>query len=137
MNNFKVGNKVERIKPQTVTNITLGGYLEIDNESVYVHCSDGFKLSPPKIIYSNPPLSHFELRIEHAKGADIEFRSNSDRWLYVSIPSWLEDHDYRVKQIKSEAEKRIDILQKMIDDYGQHIINCRCELSSLKPKINY
>jgi len=135
MSKFKVGDEVQelRFKNSILTIDHVNGPIISFKGEVYQAHEANYKLFT---VYPNLPLSHFELRVEHAKGADIEFRSNSDEWFYVFSPTWLEHYEYRVKPVKSDAEKRIDVLQKMIDDHEQHIINCRCELSYLKPNIN-
>ena len=136
MSKFKVGDKVQEHVFQnpilTIEHVN-GPLIMFEDEGHHRHEAH-YKLVP---VYPNPPLSHSELRIEHAKGANIEVIDNFGQWSYIAKPGWFDTCYYRVKKEKTKHELRIDKLEKMINDHKVAINIFNQELSHLKPKINY
>ena len=47
-----------------------------------------------------PPLkkrAHYDLRIAHANGAEIEMKVSNNTWAEITNPSFIEHHEYRIK----------------------------------------
>jgi hypothetical protein len=62
-------------------------------------------------VYPNPPQKHKDVIIEWAKGAEIEYRYQSEEWCSVSTPLWRSEMQYRVKPQTSDKEARIKKLE--------------------------
>lgn len=41
--------------------------------------------------------AHYDLRIAHANGAEIEMKISNNTWMEITNPSFVEDIEYRIK----------------------------------------
>ena len=132
MKEFEVGDIVIRTEASyntslsDITNVlALGQRCKV----TYSHSSDicvgegdtpywagNFKLAPTQ--YSDPPLSHWRLRVEYAKGAKIEYFSASlSGWLPTTFPTWGKDTRYRIRSITTINQRKIATLEQSIEDF--------------------
>jgi len=136
MKEFEVGDIVIRTEASyntslsDITNVlALGQRCKV----TYSHSSDicvgegdtpywagNFKLAPTQ--YSDPPLSHWRLRVEYAKGAKIEYFSASlSGWLPTAYPNWGKDTRYRVRPEPTVYQLKIAALEKAIEDFRNEV----------------
>ena len=88
--------------------------------------------------YANSPLPHCDMRIEHAKGANIESSiTNNGPWVFVANPEWQPHLRYRVKVEKTKDDLRIEELERRIAEDLRILDKHKKELIKLKPTIHY
>tara|TARA_R110000803_G_scaffold153578_1_gene218465 strand:- start:162 stop:443 length:282 start_codon:yes stop_codon:yes gene_type:complete len=90
--------------------------------------------------YANQSLPHCDMRIEHAKGANIESSiTNNGPWCFVADPEWQPHLKYRVKvePVKTQDDLRIEELERLILEKEHFISKYKKELAKLKPTVHY
>tara|TARA_R110000782_G_scaffold99512_1_gene185283 strand:+ start:290 stop:571 length:282 start_codon:yes stop_codon:yes gene_type:complete len=90
--------------------------------------------------YANSPLPHCDMRIEHAKGANIETSiTNNGPWCFVADPEWQPHLRYRVtvEPVKTKDDLRIEELEQHIAENLRILDKHKKELIKLKPTIHY
>ena len=136
MNVFQVGDIVIRtaeLNQIPNSNLAVDQRCEVNySDRSYIRVNGGntlyltgnFKLAPTQ--YLDPPLPHWGLRVEYAKGAKIEYFSTSlSRWLPAAGPVWRKDTRYRIRPEPTVYQLKIAALEKAIEDF-------RNELEDLK-----
>ena len=128
MNDFKVGDKVKvlgtSISVGYVGNIKAGDVVTV-SDAAHDRCvkcnGEGYRcwisIREIELVeheYPNPPRPHMHERIEHTKGADIQFWDGY-AWMCATSPSWNKAKIYRVAPTPAELA---DIkTQAKIDKY--------------------
>ena len=134
MNNFKVGDKVERIVDfagdcpvGTVTTVKVVG----ENRDLIVsgfhgyYMAKNFKLAHQ---YPNPPNKHAELIKAWADGADVEF-FYFGKWIPLDKAQWLYKFEYRIKPQRSDKDIQKDA---QIERLEQQALDLANEIKKLK-----
>ena len=146
---LKVGDTVRVIKVEEGVDLPIGTVLEVRDVDydcdvcvvkdcdVWLDVTGYLELVKQPSKYPNQPPPHWELRIEHAKGADIELLNVIGKWVSVRDPNWLINTEYRVKPAKTDDELRIEKLEDMILEHNVKIIAAKKELAQLKTTVHY
>jgi len=134
MNNFKVGDKVERTfdfsgdcpvgTVTTVEALSRVGYLKVSGFPGS-YSSKNFKLAHQ---YPNPPNKHAELIKAWADGADVEF-FYFGKWIPLDKAQWLYKFEYRIKPQRSDKDIQKDA---QIERLEQQALDLANEIKKLK-----
>ncbi len=77
-------------------------------------------------VYPNPPQKYKDVIIEWAKGAEIEYRYQSEEWCSTRTPTWRPEIQYRVKSQTSDKESRIK--ETYIKELEEELLGARAAL---------
>ena len=134
MSKFKIGDKVRKVSNGTSTYPI--GYEGIVN-SAGVNClyvdgkgassrSEYWELVEDKDKYPNGKHPHHDIILEYAKGAELEFFSESSgKWMTTLSPAFAKDTLYRVKPQQDPAvqaaKKKIEQAEQMLREANDEL----------------
>jgi hypothetical protein len=89
--------------------------------------------------YENPPLAHCDLRIEHARGANIEVLfavgdgfAVGEEWVTDLYPAWHVNSRYRVMSV--ERKELTDLVMIKVKKYQDRIRSLKLSLLEMENK---